>query len=104
MPAGQNIVLGDRISRIISIRVCIVAIFPLLIPDYLQRHYVIGSGVGGSPFLIQHIGKVHNVECHLKFATTVFQHENILRDMQIDLIFPWSRIVSSHSCRLRSIR
>ena len=68
MPARQNIILGDRIPRIISICVCVVAIFPLLTADYLQRHYVISCGVSGSPFLIQHIGKVRNVECHLEFA------------------------------------
>ena len=79
MPARQNIILGDRIPRIISICVCVVAIFPLLTADYLQRHYVISCGVSGSPFLIQHIGKVRNVECHLEFAATVFQHEDILR-------------------------
>ena len=82
MPARQNIILGDRIPRIISICVCVVTIFPLLTTDYLQRHYVIGCGVSGSPFLIQHIGKVRNVECHLEFAATVFQHEDILRHMQ----------------------
>ncbi len=65
---------------------------PLLTADYLQRHYVIGCGVSGSPFLIQHIGKVRNVECHLEFAATVFQHEDILRHMQVDPIFPQSRI------------
>ena len=70
MPARQNIILGDRIPRIISICVCVVAIFTLLTADYLQRHYVIGCGVSGSPFLIQHIGKVRNVECHLEFAAT----------------------------------
>ena len=91
MPARQNIILGDRIPRIISICVCVVTIFPLLTTDYLQRHYVIGCGVSGSPFLIQHIGKVRNVECHLEFAATVFQHEDI-------------HDVSLHSCRLRSIR
>ena len=99
MPAGQDIILGNRIPRIISIRVCIVAIFPLLIPDYLQRHYIIGSGVSGSPFLIQHVGKVRNVECHLKFAATVFQYENILRHMQVDPVFPRSRIGVTHGVR-----
>ena len=53
MPARQNIILGDRIPRIISICVCVVAIFPLLTADYLQRHYVISCGVSGSPFLFQ---------------------------------------------------
>lgn len=37
MPARQNIILGDRIPRIISICVCVVAIFPLLTADYLQK-------------------------------------------------------------------
>ena len=36
MPARQNIILGDRIPRIISICVCVVAIFTLLTADYLQ--------------------------------------------------------------------
>ena len=99
MPARQNIILGDRIPRIISICVCVVAIFTLLTADYLQRHYVIGCCVSGSPFLIQHIGKVRNVECHLEFAATVFQHEDILRHMQVDPVFPRSRIGVTHGVR-----